>query len=148
RLAAAVSAAGALGSVQAVHPTKPTAWILEQIAATRAATDRPFAVGFVTDFVRFEPERFDAVIETRVPVIALSCGAPAPYIAAAHDAGALAICQVQTVRQAVAAVDAGADALATQGTEAGGHTGTMGLLPLLGSVLDACPDLPVLAAGG
>src|SRR5439155_22391673 len=65
-----------------------------------------------------------------------------------HDAGALVICQVQTVRQATEAVNAGADALAAQGTEAGGHTGTMGLLPLLGSVLDACPDLPVLAAGG
>jgi nitronate monooxygenase len=148
RLAAAVSTAGALGSLQALHPTKPAEWVLEQIAETRAATDRPFAVGFISDFVCFDRARFDAVMEARVPVIALSFGAPGPYIAAAHDAGALVICQVQTVRQAVEAVDAGTDALATQGTEAGGHTGTMGLLPLLGSVLDACPDVPVLAAGG
>jgi len=148
RLAAAVSAAGALGSLQALHPTKPAEWVVEQIAATRAATDRPFAVGFISDFVRFDQPRFDAVMAARVPVIALSFGAPGPYIAAAHAAGALAICQVQTVQQAIEAVDAGTDALATQGTEAGGHTGTMGLLPLLGSVLDACPDVPVLAAGG
>jgi nitronate monooxygenase len=148
RLAAAVSAAGALGSLQALHPTKPAAWVVEQIEETRAATDRPFAVGFITDFICFEPTRFDAVIEARVPAIALSFGAPGPYIAAAHDAGALVICQVQTVQQATHAAEAGADALATQGTEAGGHTGTMALLPLLGSVLDACPDVPVLAAGG
>jgi nitronate monooxygenase len=147
-LAAAVSEAGALGSMQAMHRTKDTAWVVEQISVARGATTRPFAVGFITEFVRFDPARFDNVIEQRVPVIALSFGEPAPYIAAAHDAGSLVICQVQTVQQAVAAVDAGADALAAQGTEAGGHTGTMGLLPLLGSVLDACPDVPVLAAGG
>jgi len=148
RLAAAVSEAGALGSLQALHPSKPAAWVLEQIAQTRTATDRPFAVGFVTEFIRFDPARFDAVVEQRVPVIALSFGDPAPYIAAAHDAGARVICQVQTVSQAVEAVAAGTDALATQGVEAGGHTGTMGLLPLLGAVLDACPDVSVLAAGG
>ncbi len=148
RLAAAVSGAGALGSFQALHPTKRVDWVLEQIETTRAATDRPFAVGFITEFIRFDPPRFDAVLDARVPIVALSFGEPAPYIAAAHDAGSQVICQVQTVRDAVAAVDVGADAIAAQGTEAGGHTGTMGLLPLLGSVLDACPDVPVLAAGG
>jgi nitronate monooxygenase len=148
RLTAAVSEAGALGSFQALHPTKGLDWVLEQIAFTRDATERPFAIGFVTEFVRFDPVRFDAVMDARPPVVALSFGEPAPYIAAAHDAGARVICQVQAVDQAIAAVDAGADALATQGTEAGGHTGTMGLLPLLGTVLDRCPDVPVLAAGG
>ena len=148
RLAIAVSSARALGSIQALHPTKPLDWVLEQIASTRAATDRPFAVGFITEFIRFDPARFEAVMEARVPVVALSFGEPGPYIAAAHEAGARVVCQVQTLQQAVAAVDLGADALAAQGTEAGGHTGTMGLLPLLGSVLDACPDVPVLAAGG
>jgi nitronate monooxygenase len=148
RLAAAVSQAGALGSLQAMHPTKDADWVLEQIALARGATRSPFAVGFITEFIRFDPGLFDAVMDARVPVIALSFGEPGPYIAAAHDAGSRVICQVQTVRQAVAAVDAGADAIAAQGTEAGGHTGTMGLLPLLGSVLDRCPDVPVLAAGG
>ena len=147
-LAAAVSNAGALGSLQAMHRTKDASWVVEQVAVARDATTRPFAVGFITEFIRFDPGRFEAVIDQRVPVLALSFGDPGPYIAAAHDAGSLVICQVQTVQQAVAAVDAGADALAAQGTEAGGHTGTMGLLPLLGTVLDRCLDVPVLAAGG
>ena len=76
RLTAAVSEAGALGSFQALHPTKGGDWAIEQIVETRAATGRPFAVGFVTEFVRFAPARFDAVLEQRVPVIALELRQP------------------------------------------------------------------------
>jgi nitronate monooxygenase len=78
----------------------------------------------------------------------LSFSDPQPWLDRAHDAGCLVMCQVQTVQQAVRARDEGADALVAQGTEAGGHTGQMGLFALLGSVLRHCPDLPVLAAGG
>src|SRR5262249_4887206 len=43
---------------------------------------------------------------------------------------------------------AGCDLIVAQGTEAGGHVrGRLGLLPLLGAVLDAV-DVPVIAAGG
>ena len=42
---------------------------------------------------------------------------------------------------------AGADVLAVQGNEAGGHTGRANLLPFLVQALDACPDVPVIAAG-
>src|SRR5204862_4199517 len=45
--------------------------------------------------------------------------------------------------------DAGCDLIVAQGVEAGGHVrGTIGLLPLLDSVLQATPDVPVVAAGG
>ena len=50
--------------------------------------------------------------------------------------------------QAREAVTAGADVLVAQGNEAGGHTGTMNLLPFLVSVLDAFPTTPALASGG
>ncbi|MFD5326559.1 NAD(P)H-dependent flavin oxidoreductase [Streptomyces sp. NPDC127092] len=42
----------------------------------------------------------------------------------------------------------GTDVLVAQGTEAGGHTGTMGLLPFLAGIVRRYPDVPVLAAGG
>jgi hypothetical protein len=58
------------------------------------------------------------------------------------------ICQVQNYDDAELAVAAGADVLVAQGTEAGGHTGTMSLLPFLAGVVDRYPDVPVLAAGG
>jgi nitronate monooxygenase len=55
---------------------------------------------------------------------------------------------VQSLRDAELAVDAGADVLVAQGTEAGGHTGTMSLLPLLAGIAEAHPDVVLLAAGG
>jgi nitronate monooxygenase len=47
-------------------------------------------------------------------------------------------------------VAAGVDALVAQGTDAGGHTGSVGTLPLLQLVLEIgdAAGLPVLAAGG
>ncbi len=65
-----------------------------------------------------------------------------------HDAGALASWQVGSTAEAMAAEAAGCDFIIAQGIEAGGHIrGTIGLLPLLSSVLDAV-SVPVLAAGG
>src|SRR5271165_1652912 len=56
---------------------------------------------------------------------------PPPYVARIHAAGARVACQVQDRRSAVAAQKAGADLVVAQGTEAGGHTGAVGTLPLL-----------------
>ena len=80
--------------------------------------------------------------------IALSFADPAPWIGRCKAAGARVICQVQTYEDADLAIAAGADVLVAQGNEAGGHTGSMGLLPLLVGVVARYPDVPVLAAGG
>jgi nitronate monooxygenase len=58
------------------------------------------------------------------------------------------MCQVQSMQQAKTAVAAGADILVAQGNEAGGHTGSLNLLPFLAHMLDTFPDVPVMAAGG
>ena len=53
------------------------------------------------------------------------------------------------VRHAVAAVEAGCDIVVAQGTEAGGHTGTVATMALVPQVVDAVGDrVPVVAAGG
>lgn len=147
-LASAVSAAGALGSFGGVAPGKGPEWIDAEVAAIRATTDRPFAVGFITAFVGFMQPLFDAALAAAPAAIALSFGDPMPWAAQVKDAGVGLICQVQDLETAAAAIDAGADVLVAQGTEAGGHTGTMGLLPFLATVIDRYPDVPVLAAGG
>src|SRR5205823_2359060 len=43
---------------------------------------------------------------------------------------------------------AGVDVIAAQGTEAGGHTGYSGTLPLVPAVIDVVGGIPVVAAGG
>ena len=80
-------------------------------------------------------------------MICVSFGDPREYVARIHECGMLAAAQVQSRALAQRALDAGVDVLIAQGTEAGGHTGAVGTLPLLQIVLDMT-DRPVLAAGG
>lgn len=52
------------------------------------------------------------------------------------------------MRNAVRQRKSGVDAIVAQGTEAGGHTGTVASLPLIPQVVDAVNPTPVIAAGG
>ena len=156
QLAGAVSAAGGLGSFGGIHPGRGPDWMAAEMAAVRAATDGPFAVGFITAFIPMFQPLFDAALEAGTdtggaaapPVIALSFGDPQPWLDRAKNAGATTMCQVQTLDDAARAVDAGADFLVVQGTEAGGHTGQMSLLPFVAAAAARWPDVPLLAAGG
>ena len=146
-LAAAVSEAGGLGTFGASNGLGSD-WLREQIAYVRGATDRPFGVGFITQLIEPDPENFEIVMDEGVSVVIFSFTDPQPWLGRARDAGAITICQVQSLELAQMAADGGADVLMVQGNEAGGHTGGMNLLPLLVSVVDRYPQLPVLAAGG
>ena len=147
-LAGAVSAAGGLGSFGGVHLSGDPEWIRSEVAKIRARTDRPFGIGFITDFIPFVEPLFDASLSASPALLALSFGDPTSWIARGKEAGVRVICQVQSVAHADLAVEAGADALTAQGTEAGGHTGEMSLLPLLSAVAARHPEVPLLAAGG
>jgi nitronate monooxygenase len=150
RLAGAVTAAGALGSFGGINPGRGPEWIEAEIATIRAQTDGPFAVGYITAFIPMFEKLFDAALSAEHPpaVIALSFGDPQPWLDRAKAAGATVMCQVQTLDDASRAVDAGTDVLVVQGTEAGGHTGTMSLLPFLATAAERWPAIPLLAAGG
>jgi nitronate monooxygenase len=147
-IAAAVSSAGALGSFGGVVPTKGPEWISAEVSSIRAATDRPFAVGFITQAIPMVLPLFEATLAEQVPAVMFSFGDPKPWLEKAKTAGATVICQVQTLEDADLAVDAGADVLIAQGIAAGGHTGTMSLLPFLSALVARFPNVPVLAAGG
>jgi len=87
----------------------------------------------------------DIALEEKVPVIEFSFIDPGPLVGKAKDGGARVICQVQSLKSAREAIAAGADVLVAQGNEAGGHTGSMNLLPLLTSLVEAYPDKTVKA---
>lgn len=148
-LAAAVSEAGGLGTFGAwsvLHVDEE--FVREQLADLRSRTARPFGVGFATHHIPACRKTFDAVLDAQVSAILFSFDDPTPWIPLVHSTGAKALCQVQSFVAAQQAVDAGADVLCVQGNEAGGHTGTANLLPLLRQVTKAFPNVPTLAAGG
>jgi nitronate monooxygenase len=72
-----------------------------------------------------------------------------PFIDRIKRTAAIVICQVQTVALAKEAAAAGADILVVQGTEAGGHGATRGLVTLVPEIVDTLGGrTPVVAAGG
>jgi len=78
----------------------------------------------------------------------LSFGDVRPHAQKIKRAGALLICQVQTLHQVREAVANGADVLVAQGAEGGGHGISRSTFPFVPAVVDAAPDVPVAAAGG
>ena len=76
-------------------------------------------------------------------------GVPRDVIKILHDGNVLVASMCGKVRHAIAAVEAGCDFVIAQGTEAGGHTGTVATMPLVPQIVDAVGDrVPVVAAGG
>ena len=76
-------------------------------------------------------------------------GVPRDVVDLCHDNNVLIASMCGKVRHAVAAVEAGCDLVIAQGTEAGGHTGTVATMALVPQVVDAVDDrVPVVAAGG
>ncbi len=145
RLAAAVSEAGGLGIIGGSGGD--AAWLRAQIRSVRERTDKPFGVGFISSRPGLAALTAVAIAE-RVPVITHSFADPTPFVADIHAAGIVMVAQVQTVAQARVAAQANVDAIAAQGTEAGGHTGYSGTLPLVPAVIDVAGTIPVIAAGG
>ncbi|WP_282695924.1 nitronate monooxygenase [Streptomyces sp. CC208A] len=144
RLAAAVSDAGALGSVPTTLRTP--AQVRDDVRRFRELTDRPFALNMTRR--PFDPEVFDAVIAEAPPVFSFALGEPGDLVTRVHDAGAVFLQQVTTVEQAVRAAEAGVDAISAQGTESGGFCGDVSTMALVPQVVDAVRPLPVLASGG
>ncbi len=92
--------------------------------------------------------QMEVVIEEKVPVFAAGLGSPAQWLDRLHANGTVVLSLVGNVKNAERVAHAGVDAVVAQGTEAGGHTGRIGTLPLVTQVIDAIEPVPVIAAGG
>jgi nitronate monooxygenase len=143
RLAAAVSQAGGLGLLGGGYGDSD--WIDREWA--RAGNAR-IGCGFITWSLAKRPGLLDGVLAHRPAAVMLSFGDPRPFAPAIHAAKVRLICQVQTVAHARDAMEAGADVIVAQGTEAGGHGQAEPIFTLLPQVVDICHDVPVVAAGG
>ena len=152
-LAAAVSAAGGLGVLGAAGAEPDS--IRERLALVRRLTDRPIGVNLIIagvdgeDDRRYVRDEVGAAADGGASVVVLFWGDPAPYVDTAHQRGLTLLLQVGSVAEAVAAAEAGVDAVIAQGAEAGGHVrGTTSVWDLVPAVAKAIAPTPVVASGG
>jgi len=91
----------------------------------------------------------DVAFSHRIALIANALGTPpAGLVARAKDAGVKVAALVGQAKHARRQLDAGVDLLIAQGTEAGGHTGTIATMVLTPEIVEVAAGRPVLAAGG
>jgi nitronate monooxygenase len=147
RLTAAVSHAGGFGILGGGYGEK--AWLEEETTKLKQLARAPFGVGFITWSLATQPELLDVALNARPRAVMLSFGDPKPFAPRIKKAGALLICQVQDEEIARQALDAGADVLVAQGTEAGGHGASRTTIDIVPAIVDlAAGRAPVVAAGG
>jgi NAD(P)H-dependent flavin oxidoreductase YrpB (nitropropane dioxygenase family) len=136
-LAAAVSAAGGLGTIGMLDVGD----LRHEIATARRLADgHPIAVNLLLPFARAA----HFAVASEADVVVTFWGDPR------RRTSNVWIHQCGSVAEARAARDAGADAVIAQGIEAGGHVrGTVPAAELLCDIRAALPDAyPVLSAGG
>jgi nitronate monooxygenase len=148
RLATAVAEVGGLGVLGGGYGDEP--WLHEQFAKVQPGS---VGCGFITWSMELQPSLLQAALSYRPAAVFLSFGDPAPHVPVIRAAGIPLICQVHTIAQARHAIEVGADVIAAQGGEAGGHgTGSRSTLTLVPEIADllrvSAPEVMLLAAGG
>lgn len=147
-LAAAVSEAGGLGMITA-WPFKTPERLRAQIQKCRSLTDKPFAVNLSPTVDPILGPMREVAIEERVPMIETAGYRSEEHGKRIKEAGILWYHKVHTVKHAISAERAGADAVCIMGLEGAGLKSpnmltTFVSVPLAVRAL----KIPVIAAGG
>ena len=145
KLVAAVSNAGGLGVIGAASLSPDD--LRAEIRKTRELTDKPFAVDLLAPIPDMMRPHVPVMIEEKIKVFVAGLSVPQEFVKVMHDNGMKIVVMCGKVHHGVKSQEAGADVVVAQGTEAGGHTGEIGMLSLVPQMIDAV-KLPVLAAGG
>ena len=145
RLVAAVSNAGGLGVIGAAGCSPEE--LREEIRRTRELTDKPFAVDLLAPIPDMMRPHMPVLIEEKIKIFVAGLAVPAEFIRTMHEHGMKVVVMCGKVHHGEKAAEAGADVVVAQGSEAGGHTGEIGMMSLVPQMIRAV-RLPVLAAGG
>jgi len=143
-LVAAVSNAGAFGFLAAAT-LRPEA-VAGEIEKVKALTPRPFGVNFLMDAPGAETI-VDAILRHGVRAAGYNRSPRADLIKRLKDGGVVCVPTCGNARHAEKAEQLGADLIIVQGSEGGGHTGTVPTSLLVASAVDRV-GAPVVAAGG
>ncbi len=144
-LVAAVSNAGGLGIMGAANLSPDG--LRDEIRRTRALTTKPFAVDLLAPIPEMIEPYLPVLYDEEIRIFVAGLAVPEKHVAEMKRHGITIMVMTGKVAHAKRAESAGADVVAAQGTEAGGHTGEIGTLALVPQVVDAV-KIPVVAAGG
>jgi nitronate monooxygenase len=144
RLVAATCNAGGFGFLAGatLHPDE----VELEIRKTLSLTAQPFGI----NFHMFQPNAaqiVESAIRHRLRAVSYGRSPDRTMVQRLRRAGILCMPTVGAVKHARKAVEMGADIVTVQGSEGGGHTGSVASTVLLPQVLDAV-RVPVVAAGG
>ena len=151
-LAAAVSAAGALGVISPLAGMSkagdPQKNLQNQIHMMKRLTDMPFGVNIPLDLA-YAGDLMDVTLREDVKIVITAAGNPAAFTAVLKAAGITVLHVISSVKQARKAETCQVDGLIVEGFEAAAHNGAdeLPLFALVPQVVDAVA-LPVIAAGG
>lgn len=150
-LAAAVSNAGALGTVTALSQPTPDL-LAREIAECQSLTDRPFAVNLTVGVVASEisyDDYADAICESGVGIVETAGRSPEPYMERFNSRGIKVIHKCVAVRHAQTAERLGVAVASIDGFECAGHPGEDDVpgLVLIPAAVDKL-KIPVVASGG
>jgi nitronate monooxygenase len=145
-LAAAVSNGGGLGLLGGGAGDR--GWLSRELPLVAEATTKPWGIGFQSWAI--DPGVVESALRHQPAAVMLSFGDPRPFTGLVRQAGIPLIIQVTDMEETRQAMEAGADLIVAQGTEAGGHGGRPGwsTLAFTPAVVDLVAPVPVLAAGG
>lgn len=143
-LASAVSEAGGLGMIGAGNA--PGEVVEKEILKAKELTNKPFGINIML-LSPFVEEVVDVVCKHNISVVTTGAGNSGRFIEKFKSIGAKVIPVVPSVALAKRMESLGADAVITEGTEAGGHIGELTTMALVPQVADAV-NIPVIAAGG
>ena len=150
-LVAAVSNAGALGTLTALTQPSPEA-LRDEIARVRTLTDRPFAVN-LTLLPTLKPIPYEAyrdvIIEAGIKIVETAGNNPSAHLPALKAAGITVIHKCTTARHALKAQQIGVDIVSIDGFECAGHVGEDDIpgLILIPAAVEQL-SIPVIASGG
>lgn len=144
KLAGSVSRDGGLGII--AGGGMPADILRKEIQVAKEITDKPIAVNLMLMMENIS-EQIEVCIEEGVGVVTTGAGNPGPYMEKLKEAGIKVIPVVASVALAKRMAKIGADALIAEGSEAGGHIGSITTMALTPQIVNAV-DIPVICAGG
>jgi nitronate monooxygenase len=147
-LVVAACAAGVIGAFPTANAGSSTEledWI-GAIKERTAPEHAPFAANLIMRSPRFDGD-LEVLLRNGAELIITSVGSPAAAVGPLHDAGAVVLADVATLRHAERAVESGVDGVILLTAGAGGQSGWLNPFAFVRAIRSCFPGLVVLAGG-